>query len=128
MFSVTYEKKLNITIVRLLGKLTSDTVEKIKNDFERDFDKTRNYVFDLEFLEFIDSTGLGFIIQCLKKTLENEKQIKLLRLNNQPKIIFEITRVESLFEIYEDEVVALNDFKSEGTYDESTHTTLQQTA
>jgi len=128
MFKVTFKNKQGIKVVGLEGDLTSDNIKLIRDNLIKEDTHIRNYIFDLEKLELIDSTGLGYIIGCLKTAMKNNMQIKLLHLNNQPKIIFEITRVTSLFEIFTSENEALSSFEKKGVYNESAHTNLQQTA
>ena len=112
MFSINYENREHITIVRFKGSLTSDNIKLIKNDLISNNNNSKNYIFDFKKLEVIDSAGLSYIINCLKITMKNNTQIKILNLINQPKIVFEITRVDSLFETYNDEREALNSFKN----------------
>jgi len=128
MFSINYENKQDIKIVRFNGSLTSDTIKTIKSDVISNSDNTKNYIFDLEKLELLDSAGLSYIINCLKTTMKNNTQIKLLNLINQPKIVFEITRVDSLFETYKNETKALNSFTNKEEYNESSNTSMQQRA
>ena len=66
MFSINYENKQDIIIVRFNGSLTSDTIKAIKSDVISKVDHSKNYIFDLEKLELLDSAGLSYIINCLK--------------------------------------------------------------
>ena len=122
MFSINYENREHITIVRFKGSLTSDNIKLIKNDLISNNKNSKNYIFDFKKLEVIDSAGLSYIINCLKITMKNNTQIKILNLINQPKIVFEITRVDSLFETYNDEREALNSFKNKEESSESNNT------
>ncbi|NQY53539.1 MAG: STAS domain-containing protein [Campylobacteraceae bacterium] len=122
MFSINYENREHITIVRFKGSLTSDNIKLIKNDLISNNNNSKNYIFDFKKLEVIDSAGLSYIINCLKITMKNNTQIKILNLINQPKIVFEITRVDSLFETYNDEREALNSFKNKEESSESNNT------
>ena len=122
MFSINYENREHITIVRFKGRLTSDNIKLIKNDLISNNNNSKNYIFDFKKLEVIDSAGLSYIINCLKITMKNNTQIKILNLINQPKIVFEITRVDSLFETYNDEREALNSFKNKEESSESNNT------
>ena len=119
MLKVTYENKNNIQIVHFSGDLTSNNVKYIKKDLLLGKEALCNHIFDFTHLEIIDSTGLSYIINSLKKTIESHTQIKLLNLNNQPKMIFEITRVDSLFETYDNEEKIMNSFYNKETKNES---------
>jgi len=128
MFKITYEKKQNIKVIRFWGDLTSDNIKLIDKNIIVDSEHIGNFVFDLEHLELIDSTGLSYIINALKLSMKYNTQIKLLHLLNQPKVVFEITRVNTLFELYENETEALNSFRSKGSLHESTTSIKQQSA
>ena len=128
MLSITYENKHSIRIVRISGDLTSDNIRSIRNDFVIEDNNDHHYIFDLQDLVQIDSTGLSYIINCLKKVMKNNLELKLLNLRNQPRIIFEITRVDSLFELYENEKEALKSFIQKERYNESNNTTVGQSA
>ena len=128
MFSITYENRQNVKIVRLNGDLISDNIKLLDSDLISEEPDTSNYIFDLQELNMIDSTGLSYIINYLKRSIENNSQIKLLHLDNQPKLIFEITRVDTLFELYDNEKDALDSFIIMGENNESNITNMQQTA
>jgi len=128
MFNITYENIRNITIVRFSGDLISDNIELLEHNFLLEDQVISDCIFDLRKLDMIDSTGLSYIINCLKKSIQNNTEIKLLHLYNQPKIIFEITRVDTLFRLYDNEVEALNSFINMEQKNESNHTNFQQTA
>jgi len=128
MFKITYEKKQDVKVIRFWGDLTSDNIKSINKDLIVDTEHVGNFIFDLEHLELIDSTGLSYIINCLKICMKYNTQIKLLNLKNQPKVVFEITRVNTLFELYENEIEALNSFRNKGPLHESNTSVKQQSA
>lgn len=110
MLVIAFNQKRGIDIFRLSGRLTSDSsqelIDLIKDTQKRD----KNYILDLSGLNFIDSVGLGSIIQVMKRVNSDGGELKLLNLINQPKVIFEITRVETIFEIYDNEDDAIASF------------------
>mgnify|MGYP000464312219 FL=1 len=128
MFKINHETKKGIKVIRFWGDLTSDNMKIIDKDLIVDTEDIGNFIFDLKELELIDSTGLSYIINCLKTCMKYNTEIKLLNLQNQPKVIFEITRVNTLFKVYENETEALNSFKNKGSFYESDTTIKQQSA
>ncbi len=128
MFKINHETKQGIRVIRFWGDLTSDNMKVIDKDLIVDTEDIGNFIFDLKELELIDSTGLSYIINCLKICMKYNTEIKLLNLQNQPKVIFEITRVNTLFKVYESETDALNSFKNKEPLYESDTTTKQQSA
>ncbi len=128
MFKINHETKKGIRVIRFWGNLTSDNMKIINKDLIVDTEDIGNFIFDLKELELIDSTGLSYIINCLKICMKYNTEIKLLNLQNQPKVIFEITRVNTLFKVYENETEALNSFKNKESLYESDTTIKQQSA
>ena len=112
MCSADYKTTGNIVIVTLKGELTVQSIKKIKDDFKKYLYSNRYFIFDLNDLNMIDSSGLGYIINCLKAVTPKGGDIKILNLNTQPKIIFEITRVDSIFKIYTNQSEAIKSFKN----------------
>lgn len=66
-----------------------DSVEKGNNRFLLDFSDCR----------FIDSTGLGVIVSAYKKCAENGGGIRLKALHANVRRVFELTRLDQVFEI-----------------------------
>lgn len=96
-------RKLGVGVVRVDGALTAATVDNFREelsdwqDRERD---VRNFVFDLEAVDFMDSAGLGTLIATLKRITERGGDMKLACLQKKPRMVFEITRAHKVFEIY----------------------------
>lgn len=126
MFNIIYSIEKDIKIIKLFGRLTSENVNVFKNYFEQTKDENCRYIFDLQELEFIDSIGLGFIIQTLKYVMAQGGELKILYLTAQPKVIFEITRVDSIFETYESKDEIMKSFKSMENNDASSDTFKQR--
>jgi anti-sigma B factor antagonist len=57
-------------------------------------------VLDLENLEFMDSTGLGVLIGCLKRLKEGEGELVLERVRPAVSRVFEVTGLDRIFTIH----------------------------
>lgn len=55
---------------------------------------------DLENVIFMDSSGLGVLLLALKKVQEHGGRLCLCSIQEQVRILFELTKMEQLFEIY----------------------------
>lgn len=111
MLIVNYEKRDNILVVELSGDLMVEDVAKLKSDFH-EFQMIHKYfLFDFKDVTMIDSSGLGYIVYCLKKLREKNGDVKILNLRDQAKLVFEITRVNSIVDIYENESDAIRSFR-----------------
>jgi anti-sigma B factor antagonist len=57
-------------------------------------------VFDLSTVEFIDSTGLGALVSCLRQAHALSAEIKLSGLTKPARALFELVRMHRVFEIF----------------------------
>jgi anti-sigma B factor antagonist len=64
-------------------------------------------VMDLGAVDFIDSAGLGVLIELLKRLSERGGDVRLACLQKQARIVFEITRAYKIFAIYDSVEAAL---------------------
>ena len=67
-------------------------------------------VFDLARLEFIDSSGLGAFISCLRKVNERGGDLRLCGMSKHVRSVFELVRMHRIFEIHETREAALRAF------------------
>ena len=59
----------------------------------------RQFVIDFAGTEFIDSAGLGALISVSKLVNSREGSIRLMRLNDEMKRLFELTKLDTLFDV-----------------------------
>lgn len=57
-------------------------------------------VLDLAQVGFIDSTGLGVLVSCLREVHEFRGEIKLSNLTKSVRALFELVRMHRVFEIF----------------------------
>jgi len=119
MFNVNYENKDNIVMVRLSGELMIENVAQLKIEFNEYKTNYKYFIFDFKEVTMIDSSGLGYIVYCLKKLREKNGDAKIQHLVDQAKLIFEITRVNSILDIYENEDQAIRSIEDMENSDES---------
>lgn len=59
------------------------------------------FIVDFHQTEYIDSAGLGVLVTVYKRALNAGGSIKLVGLRGDVKNVFEVTRLNKVFEIYE---------------------------
>ncbi len=62
----------------------------------------RKLVVNLGHLDFVDSTGLGALVSCLRKIHVVSGEIKLCGLTKPVRSLFELVRMHRVFEIFND--------------------------
>ncbi len=73
--------------------------------------KSTSVVFDLNKLQFIDSSGLGSFLSVLRALNANGGDLKLSRMNGQIRTMFELVKMHKIFEIYNSTEDAIQSFK-----------------
>jgi anti-anti-sigma factor len=62
----------------------------------------KTFLIDLKEVTFMDSTGLGVLITGLKTVQSADGQMYLCSPNDQIKILFDLTSMDELFQIFAD--------------------------
>src|SRR5438552_1392082 len=57
-------------------------------------------VLDLSKVEFIDSSGLGALVSCLRQAHAESGEIKLSGLSKPARALFELVRMHRVFEVF----------------------------
>lgn len=60
-------------------------------------------IIDLKDVGFIDSSGLGALVMSLKEVKTAGSEMFLLSLGEQPRMLFELTGVDSVFQVFADQ-------------------------
>ena len=110
---VNCSRQNSIGILQVGKPLTAATVDAFREQVSRWQDAEpdlKNYVIDMEQVEFMDSAGLGTLIAVLKQVTERGGDLKIAALQKKPRMVFEITRAYKVFEIFENIEDALNAF------------------
>jgi anti-sigma B factor antagonist len=104
-------KKDDVVVIEIAGRLNAVNVHLLKKKFQSFSPEENDFIFDLSGLEYLDSTGLGGIVSCLKAATGNDGDVKIACLQNKTKMVFEITRAYKIFDIFEDVNSAIAAFK-----------------
>lgn len=103
---------LPVPFVDLKGEIDVYTSPLLKEKVLELTDKgTNSFCINLTDVEYIDSTGLGILIGCLKRTREKDGNLYLIFRSARIKRIFEITGLVNNFNIYETEEELLKSLK-----------------
>jgi anti-anti-sigma factor len=91
----------NVTVVKLQGELDSDFTDLLQNTITDIIAAhTTGIVLDMSEVGFIDSQGLERLLWAKDYCDANKCQLRLAGLDENCSKIFEITRLENVFERY----------------------------
>jgi anti-sigma B factor antagonist len=104
----------NATIVTLTDEklLEDDDIKALEESIMPLVDDSQvNLVIDFSNVQFLSSAVLGLLIRISKKISENKGRLKFCSINSKIFDIFKITRLDEIFEIYDDAKKALQSLK-----------------
>ena len=98
--------------------------EKIKNILSMGIQKL---LIDMDSVPYIDSTGVGFLVSSHTSITQEGGSLKLLKV--KPKIleVFKLMNLLRIFEIFEDEDIAIKSFSQKSSSAEATPSKKKKT-
>ena len=102
----------NVLKVSLEGRLVAACAEEFKETMMEHLRGQRNILFDMTKMAHIDSSGLGALVSLLQWVNTNGGSIKLANIQPRPWIVFDITKVHRVFDIYATVEEALDAFRN----------------
>jgi anti-sigma B factor antagonist len=101
-----------IKILTVVGELDALVAPKLKEKLTKlEEEDYKNIIIDFSELEHINSLAMGILRGKWKTVKEVGGNIKLIKLNDHIKGIFEMIGLDEIFEIYETEEEAIESFK-----------------
>jgi anti-sigma B factor antagonist len=102
----------NIKIVALSGRLDSYTIPNSRKLLDEALQtQPANIVVNMQAVTFVDSTALSALVQAFKRSREQNGNLRLCCLQQGVRMIFELTRLDKVFEIFPSENEAVEGFK-----------------
>jgi len=93
------------------GEIDLNTSPQLKKEFEKVAGaKAKKVLINFSSVTYVDSSGLATIVEIFKKLKSYGGALKLSNLSPKVKNLFEITKLEKLFDIQDDEEEAIKSF------------------
>ena len=105
-----FETVGNVLKVSLDGRLVASCSEEFKDAMFERLRDSKKVLMDLQKMAHIDSSGLGALVSILQWINSSGGVLKLFGLQPRPKIVFDITKVYRVFDIYDTEEAAMAAF------------------
>ena len=102
----------NVAVVDLEGKITLGENTGILRDNLKSLlsQGTKNIVLNMGGVAYVDSAGLGELVDAYTTAANQGGQVKLLNLQTKLRDLMQITKLHTIFATYTDEQEALNSF------------------
>lgn len=102
----------NVCVVQIGESLdrfmTTDLKAKVNEIIENG---SKKFLFDLSKTNFVDSLGLGLMLSIAKSLKKEKGEFKICSVTTNIKNLFELTKLNQYFEIFEDREAGLESFK-----------------
>ena len=106
-----FEMVGDVLKVSLDGRLVAACSEDFKETMFERLKDHKSILFDLTKMAHIDSSGLGALVSILQRVNSVGGVIKLACLQPRPRIVFDITKICRVFDIYNTVDEAIASFK-----------------
>jgi anti-sigma B factor antagonist len=93
-----------------VDELDASNVAEFKRDMAPILETQRELVLDLRRLRFVDSSGMGAILSCLRQLSAKGGDLKLCGMTRQVRTVFELVRMHRIFDIYPTQEEAVRAF------------------
>jgi len=102
-----------VTILDLSGRITLGEGSVQLRDAIRDLISkgVKNILLSLGDVNYIDSSGLGELVSAFTTAKNQNADVKLLNLTKKVKDVLQVTKLYTVFDIYDDEASAIASFK-----------------
>ena len=102
-----------VTVLKLNGRLDSISAPELK-DRVKACARTGliRLVIDMAGIDFVDSSGLGSLVACLRSVNKLEGDMRIAALQDRVRAVFELIRLHHIFEIFDSADAAANSYRS----------------
>ncbi len=101
-----------VTIVDISGRIVLGKETAALRDLVLDLlgKGHKKILFNVGQVSYIDSAGLGYLVGAFTSVRKQQGDLKLLNLNHKVRDVMQITRLYTVFDIMNDEAVAIKSF------------------
>lgn len=100
----------DVTVVEVVRDLTLGSREELKETVGARLEAgDRKFVLDFAHTRFIDSSGLGALLSLSRRIRQTGGELYLAGLNEEVRVLFELTRLDRLFQITGSRAAALGE-------------------
>ena len=105
------DNKNGLTVCHIDGEIDINSSPEIKKSFDKLISKkTAKIIINFSKVTYVDSSGLATLVEILKNMRTYGGRMRLTNLSGKIKGLFEITKLDKLFEILPDEGEAISTF------------------
>ena len=102
----------DVTVIDVAGRITLGEGSSTLRDAMRDLvgKGQKKILLNLGEVSYIDSSGIGELVSAFTTVTNGGGQLKLLNLNKRVQDLLQITKLYTVFEVFDDEAAAVRSF------------------
>ena len=110
--SVTTRQVGDVSVLDIEGRITLGEGSSTLRESLRGLLSTKNpkILLNLEDVSYIDSSGIGELVSGYTQIQEMGGQLKLLKLTKRVRDLLQITKLYTVFEVFDEEATAIRSF------------------
>lgn len=109
---ITSREENGVAIIMLEGEVDISAADLVRGKMKKLIDEKRKRVLvNMADVPYIDSSGLGMFVETMQEIGKYGGEIKLAGLTDDVKKVFELTRLNKFFSIFDQEKDAMESFK-----------------
>lgn len=108
---IAFDKMGDVAVAAVpVEELDASNAGEFKRDIAPALEANTKLVLDLSRLRFVDSSGLGAFISCLRKLNAKGGDLKLCGMSKQVRAVFELVRMHRIIDIHDTKEEAVRAF------------------
>lgn len=105
------EKRNDIVVCILEGEVNINNSPELRKAFDDIIKRNdKKVVMNFSSVSYIDSSGLATLIEMFQRLKKIGGHMRLSNMDQKIRNVFEITKLHKLFEIFDNQEIALKDF------------------
>ncbi len=103
----------DVTVIDAVGRITLGEGSSSFRDTVRDLATKgdKKLLLNLAEVTYIDSSGIGELVSAFTTVTNQQGQLKLLNLTKRIQDLLQITKLYTVFEVFDDEAAAVRSFE-----------------
>jgi anti-sigma B factor antagonist len=109
---IAEREREGVTLMDLKGRITlGDEVSLFRTAFEKLAAlQEPKLILNMKAVDYVDSTGLGALVMCSTRFGNAKGVVKLVNVNRRNIELMVMTKIDTIFEVFDDETDAINSF------------------
>ena len=109
---IAQREREGVTLLDLRGRITmGEEVTAFREAFEKvSAEPGARLILNMQEVDYVDSTGLGAMVMCSTRLRKVNGAAKLVHVNRRNIELIVMTKIDTIFEVFDDETDAINSF------------------